>query len=106
MMPTAMLGDGSANAPAGAPQLPNLFSGYALRPPWEVAGVNYAVGYEPSTALNNPATISMPGVSVNTTNKTITVTGNNVTLDGYDFSLNGGWGVVVQGANTTILNSS
>jgi hypothetical protein len=48
----------------------------------------------------------MAGVSVDTTNHLIYVTGNNVTLDGYEFSLNGGWGVVVQGANTRILDSN
>ena len=48
----------------------------------------------------------MAGVSVDTTNHMIYVTGNNVTLDGYDFSVNGGWGVVVQGSNTKILDSS
>jgi hypothetical protein len=46
--------------------------------------------------------ISIPGVTVDTTNKTISVTGNNVTLDGYDFS---GWGITVQAANTQIINS-
>ena len=45
--PTATLGDGSANAPAGTPQLPNLLNGYAVRPPWEVAGVDYAVVFRP-----------------------------------------------------------
>jgi hypothetical protein len=57
-------------------------------------------------ALKNPATISMAGVSVNATTKVITVTGNNVTLDGYDFSPNGGWQVSTQAANTTISNCS
>ena len=52
-----------------------------------------------------PATVSMPGVSVNASTHTITVTGNNVTLDGYDFSLNGGWQVRCESANTTIVNS-
>ena len=31
--------DGSANAPAGAAQLPTLLSSYAVRPSWNVAGV-------------------------------------------------------------------
>ena len=47
----------------------------------------------------------MPGVAVNKANKTITVTGSNATLDGYDFSLNGGWGITVAAANTRIENS-
>ena len=96
--------DGSSGAPAGTPQLPSILSGYAVRPPWEVAGVNYAVGIPTGTALLNPATISMAGVSVNTTNHTVTVTGNNVTLNGYDFSLANGYEVIVEGANDTIKN--
>lgn len=101
------LNDGSANAPIGAPQLPNLLASYgANRPGWNVAGVDYYVGAPQGLALKNPATISMAGVSVDTTNHIVTVTGSNVTLDGYDFSLNGGWGVVVQGANTKIMDSN
>ncbi len=42
--PTATLGDGSANAPAGPAQMPSLLNGYKAPPPWEVAGVDYAVG--------------------------------------------------------------
>ncbi|MBN8968241.1 MAG: hypothetical protein J0G95_07240 [Rhizobiales bacterium] len=68
--------------------------------------MDYHVGVPEGLALKNPATISMAGVTVNTTTKVITVTGNNVTLDGYDFSLNGGWQVSVQAANTTITNSN
>src|SRR5262249_38756091 len=51
--PTGMLGDGSANAPAGTPELPNLFAGEAARPSWEVAGVDYAVGIPTGTVLTD-----------------------------------------------------
>jgi hypothetical protein len=101
------LNDGQANAPVGSPQLPNLLDTYgANKPAWNVAGVDYYVGAPQGVALKNPATISMAGVSVDTTNHVVTVTGNNVTLDGYDFSLNGGWQVSVDAANTKIMNSS
>jgi hypothetical protein len=99
--------DGSANASVGSPQHSNLLDSYgANRPAWDVAGVDYHVGVPEGLALKNPATISMAGVSVNATTKIVTVTGNNVTLDGYDFSLSGGWQVSVQAANTTITNSN
>ncbi len=102
---TAGYVDGSANAPAGTPQLPNLFSGYATRPPWEVAGVNYAVGVPAGMTLKDPLSLtSMAGVSVNTTTHLIEITGNNVTLNGYDFSMEGGWGIYVQGNNAVIQN--
>ena len=105
--PTATLGDGSANAPAGTPQLPNLLNGYKDPPPWEVAGVDYAVGIPSGTVLKNPATISMAGVTVDTSNDTVYVTGNNVTLNGYDFSLNGGWEVYIEdGASNTLIENS
>jgi hypothetical protein len=98
--------NGATNAPAGAAQYPDLLTGYAVRPPWKVAGVDYAVGIPSGTALKDPLSINMAGVSVNTSSHTIFVTGNNVTLNGYDFSLAGGWQVYVQGSNDTIENSN
>ena len=85
-----------------------MLSGYATRPPWEVAGVDYAVGVPAATVLKNPALISMAGVTVNTKTHTITVTQSNVTLSGYDFSLSGGWEIVIDlgVTNTTISNSN
>ena len=98
--------DGFSNAPLCTIQHPSLLSRYRIRPRWRVAGVDYCVGYATGTVLKNPATISISGVSVNRAKKVITVTGDNVTLDGYDFSLDGGWGIVVQAAGTKILNSN
>ena len=102
--PTAALGDGSANAPAGSPQVPTLLNGYTVRPPWMVAGVDYAVGVPSGTALQNPLTINTPGVSADTARHLIRVEGNNITLSGYDFT---GWTVYVTSGsqNTTIQNS-
>ena len=48
----------------------------------------------------------MAGVSVDSVNHTINVTGSNVTLDGYDFSLNGGWFVSVNSGNNDIIENS
>ena len=51
--------------------------------------------------------ISMAGVTVDTSNDTVYVTGNNVTLNGYDFSLNGGWEVYIEdGASNTLIENS
>ena len=49
----------------------------------------------------------MSGVSVNTAAHIVTVSGSNVTLDGYDFSLNGGWqvNIVNHANNVTIQNN-
>jgi len=62
--------------------------------------VDYYVGVPTGLTLKNPATISVAGVRVGL--RSITITGNNVTLDGYDFS---GWSVVTTAANTTLINS-
>ena len=46
------INDGSANAPAGSPQLPNLLVTYgANRPAWNVAGVDYYVGVPQGLSL-------------------------------------------------------
>ena len=82
---------GSANAPRGPPQFPNLLSGYAVRPPWMVAGVDYALGIQPGTVLQDPSTIDIPGVTVDTASHKVTVSRNNATISGIDFSLGGGW---------------
>ena len=66
--PPLNLGDGSANGPAGTPQMSTLLSGYAVRPSWNVAGVDYAVGVPAGTVLKDPNTIlnMAAGVSANT----------------------------------------
>src|SRR4051812_26172243 len=85
----------------------NLLSGYAARPGWDVAGVDYAVGIPTGAVLKDPASISMAGVSVDANAHAVHVTGNNVTLSGYDFSGGGGWTVYVDsGTNITIQNSN
>ena len=91
--------DGSASAPAGTAQDPNFFSDYSIRPPWEVAGVDYAVGVPSGTTLKDWWTLSGPGISVDKVTGVVLVTNTTgVTLDGIDFSLHGG-------ANVAFVNS-
>jgi hypothetical protein len=98
--------DGLTSAPLANVQKPGLLNAYPLRPVWKVAGVDYAVGMPNGTVLKNPASIALAGVAVDTVAHEVVVTGNNVTLDSYDFSLNGGWSVQINGAaNTRIVNS-
>ena len=97
-------GDGAASAPRCDAQYPSLLSRYRTRPPWPVAGVDYCVGHPAAIEFKDPAAISMAGVTVDRKKRLVTVTGNGVTLDGYDFSLDGGWGVVVEGNDATIQN--
>ena len=89
--PTVTLGDGSVNAPAGPAQLPNLLSGYVARPPWMVAGVDYAVGVPSGTSLTPWYSLSGSGISVNTSTHVVSVYNTSgVNITGVDFSLNGG----------------
>src|SRR4051812_46092038 len=66
---------------SAAPQHPELLKRYAVRPGWSVAGVDYAVGAA-STSLKDPAMISMAGVSIDTSSRTVAISGNNLMLDG------------------------
>lgn len=84
---------------------PGLLSGYPVRPAWQVAGVDYYVGYPPATIFKHPLTDTLPsGVTRDSTGHFFTVTGNNVTIDAWDFSENGGWQVEVTGNDCIIQN--
>ena len=105
--PPVNLGDGSANAPAGTSQFSNLLSGYAARPSWNVAGVDYAVGYATGTVLKDPETAALPnGVSRDSVNHILTITGDNVVLSGFNFSLEGGWQIIATNANNPTIEDN
>jgi hypothetical protein len=53
----AAYADGFANAPAGTAQFPTLLNGYLIRPPWKVAGVDYAVGLKTNCTVNTSTSI-------------------------------------------------
>jgi hypothetical protein len=99
--------DGRAQASEGPPQLSTLLTGYAARPPWSVAGVDYAVGAPQGLELKDPASISASGVSVDAARLTVFVDGEGVVLDGYDFGRGGGWGVYINpSAKGTVIRNS
>ncbi len=107
-----IMDDGCAGAPLGRPQYPALLVKYGRhRPPWDVAGVDYYVG-SPSNAAPKDPTIPAnlpPGAVVDATNHLVRVIANGVIIDGFDFSLHGGWGVyIANGAwsGTIIQNST
>ena len=86
--------DGKKRAPIRTAQFPTLLNKYRSRPPWNVAGVDYAVGYAAGTVLKDPMTGALPaGVTRDSANHTFLITGNNVVISGWDFSLEGGWQV-------------
>ncbi|TXL71174.1 tandem-95 repeat protein [Vineibacter terrae] len=80
-----MAGDGSTGAPGGTPQVPHLLDGYAVRPAWEVAGVDYAVGVHPGITLRVPTADNLPaGTTLG--NHVIYINGTDVTLSGYNLT--------------------
>jgi hypothetical protein len=89
------------------PQLPSLLARYRVRPPWLVAGVDYRVGVPPELALKDPATISVPGVSVDPAHYLVRILRDGITLRGYDFGLGRGWGIYIpSGASDTVIEDS
>jgi hypothetical protein len=95
--------DGAAGAPAGPPQLPRLLDGYRARPPWKVAGVDYAVGIPAGTTLADWKTLDLPDVALHDT--WVRVSARNFVLDGVDFSTHGGAHLAIDDAATgTVRN--
>jgi large repetitive protein len=114
--PPMNLGDGSANASTGTPQLPNLLSSYATRPSWNIAGVDYAVGINAGVTLKDPlpngslapALVALGG-SYDSVNHIINFSGtsaNNAIISGWDFSLHGGIGIHIGTANNVIIEDN
>jgi len=91
-------------------QHPALLARYVLRPPWNVAGVDYRVGVPPMTTLTDWQSLSGPGITVNAaaTNGYVRVDNtSNVVISGVDFSLHGGaYLFFVNSPNPTVTNSN
>ncbi len=101
--------DGLAGSPSPAPALQNasLISSYTAKPSWCVAGVGYAVGIPTNVTLLDPAGATTGGgVTVSQASHTFTITSANVTVSGWDFSLEGGWQVIINGANATVTHNN
>lgn len=92
-------------ASAAPAQHPTLLAGYPTRPSWMVAGIDFADGLVDTTPLVDAANINVAGVSVSASTHQIVISGDNVTLSGYDFSTHGGWGIYVEGANDTLRDN-
>ncbi|HXT09032.1 MAG TPA: hypothetical protein VN715_19110 [Roseiarcus sp.] len=77
--------DGFDPAFADKPQHRDLLASFAVRPPWRVAGVDYAVGRPQGIKLKKPDLGNLPaGVELRT--DSIHVLGRDVRLDGFDLS--------------------
>lgn len=96
--------DGFSGAPVATIQHPLRLASLKYRPPWRVAGVDFAVGYPSSTVLKVPGVDAMPtGATYFAGTGTIGVTGSNVVLDAWNLD-----GVAINissGTNCTITNN-
>lgn len=91
-------GDGSVGAVAASVQFSNFFTSralqsgqtYATRPPWRVAGVDYAVGVPSSVTLKDPSSVGLPSGCTYASNIVTCQSIAGLTYSGYDHSLHGG----------------
>lgn len=109
--------DGRVGAPSGTPQYSTGFNGLngatplAFRPPWKVAGIDYYVGidrslYPTNGSLKDPSTISSSlMVASGSAPILLTTQADNITLDGYDFTLGGTHKLNIQNTGFTVTNS-
>lgn len=106
--------DGLAGAPTASVQYPMILERYKTRPRWCVAGVGYAVGIPAAQKLSDPfpsgslasGIISAGGTYPNPPNHVLVFSANAATIEGWDFSLDGGWTVVLQADNLTLQNNN
>jgi hypothetical protein len=106
------VGDGCMKAQAtGSVQTTNFFTGftgqaYTVRPPWNVAGVDYAVGYSgtltPATSWTAPACISSYNASIFIANADM----QPCVISGVDFTVNGGYCFLVTGSGGNTVTFS
>ena len=126
--------DGSLNAPSGTAQYPTILNTYHAaghadarvygtnssnfapananyhQPPWFVAGVDYAVGVQPGTTLQDPTAGGLPaGCSLSGSvgagrGPTLTVSNASTVLNGWDFTKEGGICLIIGANNCTITN--
>ena len=95
--------DGRVNAPTGIAQYPHLCDlssstntngvAFNVRPPWQVAGVDYRVGINTGVTLLPVTGGGLPaGFTLDSVNKRVTFGASSGTLDGWDFTdtANGG----------------
>lgn len=94
--------DGCPSTSLEIPAFPALLDRYKVRPPWNVAGVDYAVGIPGKLTLKDPRHVALPvGCSLQST--TVTCSGTLI-LDGYDFSLDNGTTLIIKDGNVTVQN--
>ena len=90
-----------------------------MRPPWNVAGVEYPVGVPATVTLLDPGTAMSTCPTVGTHNsvsdfackdanghKVVYISGTNPTIQGWDFTQEGGWLLYITAGNSDIFQST
>lgn len=74
-------------------RITGLIGGKQYQPPWHVAGIDYPVGINASALpLQSVATLSIAGCTVNNSTHVVTVNSSGtVVINGFDFSVSGGY---------------
>ncbi|MEK7704203.1 MAG: hypothetical protein AAB426_04535, partial [Myxococcota bacterium] len=107
----AGLNDGCSNALTSGTIVANFFTGFAngfsypVRPPWDVAGVDYCVGAPTSgQSYADPAGGGLPAGCIYA-GDTVTCTHDGTTITGWDFTLHGGIQLVLNGSANTVTKN-
>lgn len=100
----AAFADGCAGAAAATIPLPGILSGYAKRPPWNVAGIDFGVGVPTGTSLADVTTASLP-TGCHYASPVVTCSSGTPTLSALDFTLHNGTVLNITGGSVTVLNS-
>jgi hypothetical protein len=107
--------DGCQHAQATSSfQRSNFFTGYtgrnygANRPPWNVAGVDYPVGYDTTATLADPLTAGTLPACATVSGHTVTVNSAPCTIQHFDFSLHSGMclEIFLTGGNTVTVQNN
>jgi len=100
-----------AGAGSGGSIVPTVYQAtpHNASTPWNMPGVDYYVGIPSGTVLRDPTNGANLPTGATFSGHTVKVTGCNVTLDGFDFTLHGGTALVINvtgtGCTTTVQNS-
>lgn len=84
-------------------QFPDLLSRYKVRPPWQVAGVDYPVGHPCEQTLLDVATNPPPGTTYS--GGTLTVREDNVVISRYDFTVDNGVALSCPSNNNLVISN-
>jgi hypothetical protein len=105
--------DGCSAALATGTKIPNFFSGYVgrtypVRPPWNVAGVDFPVGLPADMPLLDPSIAPLPNGCTysQSADPIVRCKGDDITISGYDFSLHNGIQLIISGVNNIVSKNN